>query len=86
MTVPIRVRKRPVEVDAYRFTGDNAADIVAWVGAAAFTGANGELVIVTLEGDHRADVGDYILRGVAGEFYPVKPRIFEATYDLVAER
>lgn len=80
MTGPTRVRKRPVEVDAYRFTGDNAADIVAWVGAAAFVAPDGALIIVTLEGDHRADVGDYILRGVAGEYYPVKPSIFETTY------
>ncbi|GGK32047.1 hypothetical protein GCM10010124_26000 [Pilimelia terevasa] len=39
------------------------------------------LVIHTLEGDHRANVGDWIIRGVAGELYPCKPDIFEATYD-----
>lgn len=41
------------------------------------------LVIATLEGDMRADPGDWIIRGVAGEFYPCKPEIFEATYDAV---
>lgn len=41
------------------------------------------LVIPTLEGDHRADRGDWIIRGVKGEFYPCKPDIFEATYDVV---
>lgn len=43
------------------------------------------LVIPTLEGDHRADEGDWIVRGVKGEFYPVKPGIFDLTYEAVAE-
>lgn len=38
-------------------------------------------VIPTLEGSMRADIGDWIIRGVAGEFYPCKPQIFEATYE-----
>ncbi len=41
------------------------------------------LTIPTLEGDHRCDVGDWIIRGVKGEFYPVKPDIFAVTYDPV---
>lgn len=40
-------------------------------------------VIPTLEGDMRADIGDWIIRGIAGEFYPCKPSIFEATYEPV---
>lgn len=40
-------------------------------------------IIPTLEGDMRADIGDWIIRGVAGEFYPCKPAIFEATYEPV---
>lgn len=39
------------------------------------------LVIPTLEGDHHASVGDWIIRGVKGEFYPCKPDIFAATYE-----
>jgi hypothetical protein len=41
------------------------------------------LLIHTLEGEMRADVGDYIIRGIAGEFYPCKAEIFEATYEAV---
>lgn len=41
------------------------------------------LVIKTLEGNHRADRGDFIIRGVQGEFYPCKPDIFAATYTTV---
>lgn len=39
-----------------------------------------ELYIKTLEGTHHASIGDYIVRGVKGEFYPCKPDIFELTY------
>lgn len=41
------------------------------------------IVIPTLEGDHRADERDWIVRGVKGEFYPVKPEIFSVTYEAV---
>lgn len=43
-----------------------------------------ELTIPTLEGDHIARHGDWIIKGVQGEFYPCKPDIFEATYEPVA--
>ena len=42
-------------------------------------------IIRTLEGDMRADIGDWIIRGVAGEFYPCKPDIFAATYEPAGE-
>lgn len=41
------------------------------------------IFINTLEGEHRASVGDWIIKGVAGEFYACKPDIFEATYEIV---
>lgn len=46
--------------------------------------ATGELVIRTLEGDMRATYGDWIIKGVQGEFYPCKPDIFDATYEQVS--
>ena len=45
-------------------------------------GANPGLVIPTLEGDHLASPGDWIIRGVQGEFYPCKPEIFAVTYEV----
>lgn len=42
-----------------------------------------KLIIPTLEGDHETSVGDYIIKGIKGEFYPCKPDIFEATYEKV---
>lgn len=44
---------------------------------------DGRLIIATLEGCHHANPGDWIIRGVAGEFYPCKSDIFEATYERV---
>lgn len=43
----------------------------------------GDLMIKTLEGTMKADIGDYIIKGVNGEFYPCKPDIFEKTYEVV---
>lgn len=43
----------------------------------------GTLLIRTLEGDHIASVGDYIIKGIKGEIYPCKPDIFEKTYEEV---
>ncbi len=42
---------------------------------------DGRMMIATLEGYHHADYGDWIIRGIKGEFYPCKPDVFEATYD-----
>ena len=44
---------------------------------------DGRMVIATLEGGHWVNIGDWIIRGVQGEFYPCKPNIFEATYERV---
>lgn len=89
-------RKKPVEIEAMRWTGDNTRDITLWVDPklAPFAMPAGwwlhqgqdrtfSLVIPTLEGDHRASIGDWIIRGVKGEYYPCKPDIFAATYDAV---
>lgn len=46
---------------------------------------DGRMVIATLEGGHWVDLGDYVIRGVAGEFYPCKPDIFAATYEAVTD-
>jgi hypothetical protein len=43
------------------------------------------LTIRTFEGDRRADAGDWVIRGIQGEFYPCKPRIFERTYEPAPE-
>ncbi len=79
----MKYRKKPVVIDAVQWTGDMAAVREA-LGVEFPTfgeGHDGSLRIVTLEGDHRCSPGDWIIRGVKGEYYPCKPDIFERTYD-----
>lgn len=92
-------RKKPVVIEAVQFHGvltrDGKAsfsEIPEWLSAAMAGGGNvwlalndgPKLMIATLEGDHRADPGDWIIRGVKGELYPCKPDIFAATYESVS--
>lgn len=72
--------KKPIIIHALEYTGDNLDDVYKFVGDKAYT-SNGNLFIKTLEGDHRASIGDYIIKGIKGEFYPCKPDIFRMTYD-----
>jgi hypothetical protein len=89
----MKFRKKPVVVEAQQlFTYHDAPRIVEWIescGGKATYGQqkNGpvEVLISTLEGVMRADIGDWIIKGVNGEFYPCKPDIFKATYEPVPD-
>ncbi len=77
-------RKKPVVIEAVLYDGTNTA--ARWVnehGGNTYHDECGLFLIRTLEGDMRADQGDWIIKGVMGEFYPCKPDIFAATYELV---
>ena len=75
-------RKKPVVVEAVQWTGENHAEMCEFIDSEAFDFTPRiELVIHTLEGDHHASPGDYIIKGVNGEFYPCKPDIFAKTYE-----
>lgn len=84
-----RYRKKPVEIEAIRFTGDNYGEVAAWMGkpaediGLANCGIQNFVSIFTLEGKMIANTGDYIIKGVKGEFYPCKPDIFVQTYEEV---
>ena len=85
---PIRYRKRPVVIEAMQYTWESRDAVIAWSGAQHTSiGEEGEryelreLWINTLEGQMRADLGDWIVKGVQGEFYPVKLAIFKETYE-----
>lgn len=79
----MQYRKKPIVIEAIQWTGDNLEELQNFVGSAL--AYDGKLTIHTLEGDHEAKVGDYIIKGVQGEFYPCKPEIFAKTYEAVEE-
>ena len=86
----MKYRKRPVVIEALCFVGgdDCARQICAWADTVQMNLVGmpvHAIEISTLEGTMRADIGDWIIRGVKGEYYPCKPDIFEATYEAVAE-
>jgi hypothetical protein len=86
----MKYQKKPVVIEANRWTGENLHELLAWAHAGMPPASNAVLVhdgfvltVRTLEGVMIAHIGDFIVRGVAGEFYPVKPHIFEQTYEAV---
>lgn len=86
-------RKKPVVIDAFEWTGDiNQTDDPLWITEAIKKGkiwfnqhgtSGVTMEIATLEGNHIAQQGDYIIKGIKGEIYPCKPDIFEKTYEPV---
>lgn len=95
--MPDRYRKKPVEIDAVQWDGtaEAAAPIIEWALANNVTITyhcpdddacrrdTHVLLVRTLEGVMSALPGDWIIRGIAGEFYPCKPSVFEQTYEPV---
>ena len=87
----MKFRKKPVVIDAIQFQGTPASanevfDLFTIPKASLNPGESlevGTMLIPTLEGMMFAGKGDWIIRGVSGEFYPCKDPIFRATYDAV---
>lgn len=76
--------KKPVKVEVMQYIDDSISEILLWIGSkASRNGLTDRLLIETLEGVMVAELGDYIIKGVHGEFYPVKESIFNETYDIV---
>lgn len=79
-----KFRKKPVVIEAIQFLGDeNLQECLDFLQGQKCGGD--DLTIVTLEGDMRVSENDFIIKGVQGEFYPCKPDIFKATYDIVED-
>lgn len=85
-----RYRKKPVVIEAVQWTGDLVEmmkGMLDWPAGPVQTdlipAVGPELYVRTSEGMMRADVGDWIIRGVEGELYPCKPSVFEKTYEAV---
>lgn len=88
----MKYRKKPVVIEAIQYRGhSNYDEICALVGQELVMEYCNEadfpdgqnIIIPTLEGEMNANKGDYIIKGIAGEFYPCKPDIFKATYEVV---
>jgi hypothetical protein len=81
-----RWRKKPVVIEALRYDGKNHDAIKRFTEGRCYRDVNDPnhplFMIRTLEGEHVASEGDYIIKGVKGEFYPCKPDIFAQTYEL----
>lgn len=80
--------KKPVEIQACQINSadfDEMIDILKWCGGNPVDGNGHVIAIDTLEGTMFADPGDWIIKGVKGEFYPCKPDIFEASYEEVSD-
>jgi len=82
-----KYRKKPVVIEAYQLPpiDEDAPDgLIEWLGGssrAITSERDGTLAIETLEGTMTAQPGDWIIKGVQGEYYPCKPGIFEQTYE-----
>ncbi len=80
-------RKKPVVIQALQWDGDNIAEITKFCSKCYSNPSTNDetqvLTVATLEGNMRATISDFIIKGVDGEFYPCKKSIFEKTYENV---
>lgn len=91
--------KKPIIIEAVQWTGENHREMWNFLTGLVdeYINAQGDsfyidhsrvqggLIIKTLEGEHIANIGDFIIKGVQGEYYPCKPDIFEMTYEKVQD-
>ena len=76
--------KKPVTIEAIQLTDKNHPEIIQWLSSynvESYTLNSSEFYVKTLEGDMKANIGDYIIKGVKNEFYPCREDIFKMTYD-----
>ncbi len=80
-------KKKPIVIEAYLLTVDNLEFVERWSGGSikgiSLPRTERVIDIQTLEGEMRANIGDWVIRGIKGEFYPCKPDIFSASYETV---
>jgi hypothetical protein len=85
----MKYRKKPVIIEAFQLKPNNLEELEQWCGGSIkgikLPKEQQCIDIQTLEGEMRADINDYIIKGIKGEFYPCKPDIFEATYEKVKQ-
>lgn len=85
-----KYRKKPVVIEALLWDGNNTDEALGWLGDSQLGLDDGEdgyfaILINTLEGITQASIGDFIIKGTMGEFYPCKPDIFAMAYAFEEE-
>ena len=87
-----KYRKKPVVIEAVQLKDESIIEVINWItdyiSIKIDTDENDNIIgmiIPTLEGAMKASMNDYIIKGIQGEYYPCKPEIFEATYELVEQ-
>lgn len=82
----MRYRKKPVVIEAVQYTGTlmNLVELATFMDQEIIAN-DGKIEIPTLEGIMTASLGDFIIKGIHGEYYPCKPDIFEQTYEAVTD-
>lgn len=85
----MKYRKKPVVIEAIKWTGNNIEEVVNFAKdhlSIQYLDYPPSVHIYTLEGTMKANIGDYIIKGVQEEFYPCKSDIFELTYEIVEHK
>ena len=84
-----KIVKKPVVIEAIQYDGINITEVEDFVGAKLpsvwLSVEDTQLVIPTLEGDRKVSKGDYVIKGIKGEFYPCKPDVFKQSYNMIKE-
>ena len=82
-----KFRKKPIVIEAVQHEGNNLEEIEEFFGEHQELNIDntGRILINTLEGEMAANLKDWIIKGINGEFYPCKPDIFEKTYESVKD-
>ena len=76
------VRKKPIKVEAFQLTQDNAGILADWCKGLL---VGGNIQIMSLEGVITARQGDYIIKGVTGDFYTCSPAVFDSAYEVITQ-
>jgi hypothetical protein len=78
-----RYKTKPCEIEAIQWTGKNIIELLDWGQGKILWNDIDDLFIDTLEGRMKANINDYIIKGLRGEFYPCKPDVFEKKYEKI---
>lgn len=85
-----KFRKKSMVIEARQFNGHNCIELLLWMNVPGVIGClelhtTDHPIVHTIDGDMTTEIGDWIIKSAEGEFFPCKPDIFAATYELAEE-